>query len=138
MAKTVTLDEARSCLNGMAPAVVATCSADGVPNATYLSKVKYVDSTHIALSNQFFRKTSANIAENPFAQLVLMGPATLRQYRFDIMFERREHAGPLFDEMDDQIRAIASLMHMEDTFRLRAVDVYQVLRGEAVTSDLGQ
>lgn len=132
MVEIVDLADARACLDGHAPAVLATCSADGVPNAAYLSKARYIDATHIALSNQFFRKTAANVAENPHAQLVVMEPGTLRQYRFDLLFLRREDSGPLFEEMDDQIRAIASMMSMEDTFRLRAVDVYQVLRGEAV------
>lgn len=132
----VSLAEARACLEGVLPAVVATCAPDGTPNVTYLSKVRYIDAEHVALSNQFFTKTVQNVRRNPQAQITLMDPGCGRHYRFDVVFVRSEEAGELFEQMRAEIEAIASLMGMQDVFRLRAVDVYRVLHGAAVPSDL--
>jgi adenylate cyclase len=57
----LTLRELHLCFEGVIPAVIATASADGVPNVTYLSRVRIVDDDRIALSNQFFSKTARNL-----------------------------------------------------------------------------
>ena len=134
--KRITLGEAQDALEGVMPAVVATCAADGSPNVTYLSKVMFVDAEHFALSNQFFSKTIANIGQNPKAQITVLQPTTGRHFRFDAIYERSEDSGELFERTRAEIDAIASMFGMQDVFRLRAVDIYRVLRGEIVPSDV--
>jgi adenylate cyclase len=136
MTSTMRLADVRDCLEGVLPAVIATCSADGIPNVTYLSKVRYVDEEHVALSNQFFSKTTENIGQNPRAQITLLRPSTGQQVRLDVFFVRREDAGELFEQLRAELDAIASLMGMQDVFRLRSADVYRVARCELVASDV--
>ena len=62
-----TLQDVRACFEGIIPAVVSTCSAEGVPNVAYISQVFYAGERHVALSFQFFNKTRQNILANPFA-----------------------------------------------------------------------
>jgi adenylate cyclase len=133
----VSLEEIRNCLEGVIPAPICTVAEDGTPNVTYLSIVHYVDSAHVALSFQFFNKTHANIQQNPRAQVLVVDPETLRQYRLDLLFERSEQAGPLFDRMSTRLAAIASLTGMSRVFRLRGADVYRVLACEEVTGAEG-
>lgn len=112
---------------GVIPAVLATCSADGVPNATWLSQVFYVDDQHVALSCQFFRKTRANLEARPVAELLVVDPASLRQWRLSIRFLRSETHGRTFESMRSKIQALASLTDSPHTFALRSSDVFEVL-----------
>ena len=54
-----------SCFQGIMPATFYTASADGIPNAAYLSHVDYVDAAHVALSFQFFNKSAATSPRTP-------------------------------------------------------------------------
>jgi adenylate cyclase len=115
------------CFDGVIPPVLATCSQAGQPNVTHLSQIFLVDEDHIAVSNQFFGKTTANLAENPQAAVLVTDSRTYDTYHLDLRFERRETSGPLFEEMRAGIEAIGALMHMDDVFALRSADVYQVV-----------
>jgi predicted pyridoxine 5'-phosphate oxidase superfamily flavin-nucleotide-binding protein len=116
--------------------VIATVAEDGTPNVTYLSKVWYLDEHHVALSNQFFSKTVANIARNPRIQLLLMDSRDLRHYRVDVEYVRSEYSGEHFERMSAEIDALASMFGMEKVFHLRALDVCRVVRAHIVPSAL--
>jgi predicted pyridoxine 5'-phosphate oxidase superfamily flavin-nucleotide-binding protein len=128
----ISLRDIRLCLEGVIPAVIATASADGTPNVTYLSKVLMVDDERVALSNQFFSKTSRNLAENPRASILLIHPLTYDQYRLTLVYERTERRGAVFEHLRDDVDAIAALQGMQDVFKLRAADIYRVLDIEQV------
>ncbi|MCG2595558.1 GAF domain-containing protein [Ramlibacter sp. XY19] len=129
------LHDIRACFEGAIPAVVATCSADGVPNVAYISQVFYADERHVALSFQFFNKTRQNILANPHATALLLHPGTVRFYRLHIRYLRTETAGPLFEGMKAQLAGIASHTGMQDVFRLLGSDVYEVEQVEALESN---
>ena len=80
----VPLESIRACLQGVLPSWLATCSADGTPNVTFLSIVHYVDSDRVALSRQFFNKTRANLDENPHAQVRVVDPESCDQFALDL------------------------------------------------------
>jgi hypothetical protein len=121
------LEELWACFQGIVPAALSTCAADGTPNITFISQVYYVDATHVAISFQFFNKTHRNVRENPFACAVVLDPRTLHAYRFRLRFDHSESTGPLFESMSLQLQAVASHSGMTDVFRLLAADVYEVL-----------
>jgi hypothetical protein len=89
--------------------------------------VYYVDPSHVALSFQFFSKTIKNVRENPRAWVGVTDYAGQADWVMNLEFERSETEGPVFDAMDMQIEAIASMTGMSGIFKLRAADIYRVL-----------
>jgi predicted pyridoxine 5'-phosphate oxidase superfamily flavin-nucleotide-binding protein len=125
-------NDAKSVMQGAIPSVIASCSADGVPNVSAVSQIWYVDPTHIALSFQFFNKTARNVRENPRERIGGLDPATFDVWLFDAVYVRSESEGPTFEGMDMQLEAIATLTGMTGVFHLKAADIYEVLSAELV------
>ncbi|HEX4821220.1 MAG TPA: GAF domain-containing protein [Acidimicrobiales bacterium] len=120
------------CFEGAVPAVIATAGADGTPNITYLSRVRFVDSERIALSNQFFSKTARNLAENPRASILVIDPHTYDEYRLTVVYERTDRRGPVFERLHTDVEALKALGGAASVFKLRAADIYRVLHIESV------
>jgi adenylate cyclase len=131
----IRLESLASSFQGLIPAVLYTCSADGVPNAAVISHVEYVDADHVALSFQFFNKSKANISANPNALVRLVDPDTGQGWRLRLRFVRSETTGSVFERMALRIEAIASYSGLKGIFRLLAADIYQVLSVEAVADE---
>lgn len=124
---TIRLSQLHACFEGVVPSIIATTSADGMPNISYLSHVAMVDEQHIALSNQFFAKTSANVRANPKAAVLLVDGRTGQQFALEVRWERVEDRGTLFNEVERDLRASSTQLGWGDIMRLRAVDIFRVL-----------
>jgi len=123
-------EEIRPVLDNGIPAIIVTCSSEGIPNATIISQVYWVDATHVALSFQFFNKTVRNVRENPRAAVCINDLMATAHWVMQLQFERSESEGPVFETMSLQIEAIASATGMAGIFKLRAADIYRVLSWE--------
>ena len=120
-------EEMRSAMVGIIPANLITCSKEGSPNTSYISQVYYVDETHVAVSFQFFNKTITNVRENPSGCILIYHPENFSSWTLKVKFDHSENDTELFDEMEMQLQAIASMSGMEDVFKLQAADVYEVI-----------
>ena len=134
-ALSVPLDSIAPCFEGVIPASLCSCSREGLPNVTFLSIVHRLDENHVGLSFQFFNKTRKNLQENPRAQVIVVMPGTADQYRLDVRHLRTETDGPAFDRMRARLEAVASQTGMNRVFRLRGVDVYEVLDCRSVNQE---
>lgn len=114
------------CFEGVIPSIIATAAADGTPNVSYLSHVIRVDDEHVALSNQFFAKTAANIRANPHVTLILVDCFSGEQYLLDVRFVRSVDTGPLFEKISMQLKASSAQIGMSEIMRLRSADVFRV------------
>jgi len=126
MYNTDILQEMMPAFEGVIPAVIATASADGIPNVTYITQVYYVDEKHLALSRQFFNKTVRNFAENPTLRVILTCPVTYNIYKVLLRFVESQPEGELFDKMKLQLEIIAGIQGMSDVFNLQAADVFKI------------
>ena len=132
----VPLESIMPCFQGVNPLWVTTCSADGVPNATIVSIVHYVDSERVALTRQFMNKSRINLDENPQAQVLVVDPTSGDQFTLDTHYLRTESEGPIFDAVEANLDAIASMTGMTGVFRLRGVDIHSVLACEPFGSSV--
>ncbi|MBX3538572.1 MAG: GAF domain-containing protein [Chelatococcus sp.] len=128
------LSDLSACFEGVIPSIIATAAADGMPNISYLSHVVRVDDDHVALSNQFFAKTAANVRANPKVTLILVDGFTGDQFLLDIGFVRSLEAGALFDKIARQLKASSAQIGMSDVMRLRSADIFRVHGIEKVPS----
>jgi hypothetical protein len=107
-----------------------------MPNVTYMSIVQYVDSERVALSRQFFNKTSLNLEANPVSQVLVVDPETVQQYALDLHYLHTETEGATFETMRTTLEAVASQTGMSGVFRLRGIDIHRVVHcgpvGQAV------
>ncbi|WP_332606541.1 pyridoxamine 5'-phosphate oxidase family protein, partial [Escherichia coli] len=91
------LSDIRDSFEGVIPSVIATTGADGMPNISYLSHVHYIDERHVALSNQFFSKTAANVRDRGVATLMVVDGRTGRQHILDLRFLHSTTEGEFFE-----------------------------------------
>jgi adenylate cyclase len=131
---TISLRDLSACFEGVIPSIISTVSSDRIPNISYLSHVALIDDGHVALSNQFFSKTAANIRANPTAALILVDPRDGLQYRLIVSFDRSLDSGELFEEMAIQLRATSTQINMGHVMRLRSIDIYRVRSIDAIAS----
>jgi len=131
----IRLESLASCFQGLIPGTLHTCSRSGIPNVAVLSHVDYVDSTHVALSFQFFNKSKANISENPNALVRVNDPDTGGGWQLRLRYVRTETSGPVFDRMFLRIEAIASYSGLKGIFKLLGADIYEVLSVEAIDDE---
>ncbi len=131
----VPLEGIETCFEGVIPTPFCTCSSSGMPNVTYLSVVHRLDSNHVALSFQFFNKSRRNLLENPKAQILLVEPATFRQFQLDLVYEATLTEGPIFERLRVNLDAVASQIGMSHIFSLSGADIFQVLTCWAVAGN---
>ena len=113
--------EIQEALQGLVPSVIATSSASGIPNITYISQAHFVDDDQLALSWQFFNKTWRNIQENPHFSVVVTEPKNWVMWKINLQLEEVLKEGDLFDEMEMALEAIASMQGASDVFKLAAI-----------------
>jgi hypothetical protein len=124
-------------MQGVVPATLATCAQDGMANVTYISQVFYVDDTHVALSCQFMNKTWRNLQDNPVAMVIITCPATFSMWKLRLRYLEAQTEGAVFDQMDMQLAAIASLHRVpEGLFKIRAALICKVEQVECLHNAL--
>jgi adenylate cyclase len=107
-----------------------------MPNVTYLSVVHRVDSNHVALSFQFFNKSRKNLLENHKAQVLLVEPATFRQFQLNLAYQTTLTEGPVFERLRSHLDAVASQIGMSHIFSLQGADMFEVLDCRAVVGNV--
>ena len=88
--------------------VMATASARGVPNVVPIGAKKVLDDETIMISDQYFKKTLANIKENPQASLTFWDAKTAESYQIKGAVAI-ETSGRIFEETAAWIEEISRI-----------------------------
>lgn len=116
----------RRVLDGGIPPTLCSVSADGIPHVNLLSHVEYVDGGHVALTFQFFNHSRENILATGRASLMVEDPCAGASLALQLRYLRTETEGPVFERLRAKLAGIAAHTGMEDVFRLRGADIYEV------------
>ena len=123
-------EEMKPAMQGALPNCFATVNDDGTPNISFVSQIFYVDENHLAISNQFLNKSMRNILSNGISTVNIVRPDTLKSWYLELKHKESKTDGDLFDNMKMQLEAIASMTGMEDVFKLRASEIFEVVKVE--------
>lgn len=122
----ISLNSIRDSFEGVIPSVIATTDPAGMPNISYLSHVYYVDERHVALSNQFFSKTAANVRSSGLATVMVVDGRSGAQHILDLTFRHSEENGELFERVASHLAVMSAKQGMANVMKLRSIDIYRV------------
>ncbi len=131
---TIRLKQLQPCFDGVIPALIATSDDDGMPNLCYLSHVAMIDDAHIALTNQFFSKTTNNLRRWPGAAVLVVDAEAGVQYTLEVALSETQTSGAHFERMAARVMASSARVGMAGVMRLRSIDVFRVLAIHAAPS----
>ena len=117
-------------MEGVIPAVIATSSADGIPNITFISRLYKIDEARVGLSYQFMNKTWHNLLENPNCTAFITFADTMAMWKLKLQFEEEVTEGPVFEEMEMQLMALATPQQID--FSLHSALICRIVAVEPV------
>lgn len=121
------------CFDGVIPSIIATLDAAGEPNISYLSQVYRVDDRHVAVSNQFFSKTAANVKATGRASLLVVDGRSGVQHTLGLVHVGSMREGDVFEHMAAQLQAISSQQGVGEAMKLRSAEIYRVETREGIS-----
>lgn len=121
--------ECQDLINNVYAAALSTC-AGGVPNVVPVSMKQVIDEETVMVSDQYLRKTLANLEENPRAALSVWDQEGGFQVKGSVTYE---NAGPRYEAVAAQVREILGSMGYDFTSKgvayLHVEEVYSVTPG---------
>lgn len=123
--------ECMDLINNVYAAAVATCDEDGVPNVVCCSMKQAYDDETVMISDQYMRKTLANLRANPHMSVSVWNETGGYQVKGTVTYEDE---GPLYEMIAEQVHSILSGMgynyHSKGVCWLHVEEVYSLTPGE--------
>ena len=120
-------EKVRAMFESQAIVTLATASAKGEPNVVPIGAKKVLDDETILISDQYFRKTIANLKENPQASLTFWDAGTGESYQIKGTVTI-ETSGRMFEEtaawIEELARKINAPMKSKGAIVLKIKEIY--------------
>lgn len=121
--------ECQDLINNAYAAALSTCS-DGIPNVVPVSMKQVIDDETVMVSDQYMKKTLANLKVNPHAALSAWDNEGGYQVKGTVTYENE---GPRYEMVASQVKEILSGMGYDYTSKgvcyIHVEEVYSVTPG---------
>jgi len=121
--------EVRATLEKQRVLPLATASADGKPNVVYIGVLKVEDDETLILSDNFFKKTAANMEENPQVAIVCWDPEKRKSYQIKGRAVSFENRGQAFEDMVNMVAGIRSDIKVRRVIKVKIEEIYDAAAG---------
>lgn len=119
-------EEMKPALMGVVPSTLITSSKAGVPNITNISRVWYVDSSHVAIANHMLNKSVKNLKENPLAFIRTMDTATFSTWEIEVEYVGSRTDGEIFAEMKKQYEVLSIMLETAIPIKVNSAELFRV------------
>lgn len=114
-------------LMGVVPATLITCSKDGIPNITNISRVWYVGEQHVAVANHMLKKSVQNLKENPNAFIRTTDPTNFSTWELELEYIGSRTDREIFSEMKKQYEVLSMLIESEMPISIQCAEIFTVV-----------
>ncbi|MEN8247110.1 MAG: pyridoxamine 5'-phosphate oxidase family protein [Thermodesulfobacteriota bacterium] len=120
----------RELLTQQRTVILATSTADGVPNVVPIHSTSIIDDENILISDQFMRKTLENLKANPKVAITFWDKIEGYQIKGDCTYET---SGKLYEETTSLVEAYGKSINFplrsKGILLIKITDIYNVSPG---------
>ncbi len=120
--------EVRQTLEKQKPVPIATASKSGVPNVVFIGLLKIVDDETLMLADNFFKKTAANLAENPKISILCYSGETKKSFQIKGTAEVCKE-GENFDQMRKWVKGVNDKLPAKSCVIVKIDEIYNAMWG---------
>lgn len=128
-------EEMHPALMGVVPSTLITCSKDGIPNISNISRVWYVDAHHVAIANHMLKKSIHNLHENPVAFIRTTDPTTFSTWELEVRYIGSKNNGEIFENMKKQYEVLQMMMESVVPITVHSAELFIVLSAKICTEE---
>lgn len=110
------------------PVPIATASASGVPNVVFVGLLKIVDDETLMIADNFFKKTAANILENPKISVLCYDPTTKKSFQIKGSVNACKE-GASFNEMRTWVKGVNEKLPAKSCVMVHVEEIYNAMWG---------
>ena len=122
--------EVRETLEKQKPIPIATASKSGMPNVVFVGLMKIIDDETLMLADNFFYKTSQNLAENPKISILCYNNETKKSFQIKGNVTVTKE-GPDFVAMRAWVHGINNKLPAKSCAVVKITEIYNAMWGPA-------
>jgi uncharacterized protein len=120
--------DVRQTLEKQKPLPIATASSDGTPNVVFVGLFKVLDDETVMIVDNFFKKTAANLSENPKISLLCYSPDTKKSFQIKGRVESCSE-GQTYEDMKKWAKGVNEKLPAKSCTIVKVQEIYNAMWG---------